>query len=199
MIMSLSLKLRSMASIENVFYLNCMKIIIKVLKKMEKYNLLRRYYLYVILFFFIGSIFMSFFNFRKMNLVKLYVKDKQTDGLVLQKVFIPKASSLNEKIFWILKELISGPINNKYERILDPNIEIKKVIIKRNIAYISFDWMLIDSLYKNPSLVISSIVNSVLLNNREIEGVKILIEDIEPVSTFCNISLQKTFKKSRFM
>ena len=66
---------------------------------------------------------------------------------------------------------------------------------KKNIAYVSFNWKIIDSLHKNPAFVISSIVNSILMNIREIEGVKILIEDIEPVSTLGNISLSGTFNE----
>ena len=155
----------------------------------------KKYYLIVIVLFFIGTLFMSVYNSRKMNTVRLLMKDSQSQYLVLQKACIPRTSSLNDKIFWILKELISGPINNRYERVLDPDIEIQRIVIRKNIAYVSFNWQIIDSLHKNPVLVISAIVNSILINIREIEGVKILIEDIEPVSTLGNISLNGTFNE----
>lgn len=155
---------------------------------------IRNYYLIAVVTFFIGSSLLSLTGTKKMQTVKLFLKDRHTGDLVIQRHPIPKTSSQNEEIFWILKELISGPNSNQFERIFDPNIEVKKIIIKKNIAYISFDWKFIDSLYENPSLAIRSIVNSILFNIRGLEEVKILIEGIEPVSTFCNISMQKGFK-----
>jgi hypothetical protein len=137
---------------------------------------------------------LTLFDEKKMVSVKLFLKERNSDTLVTHKSLIPKTNSINEKIFWILKELISGPIGNNYERMFDPNIEVKEIIIKRNTAYISFDWTFINSLYDNPSLVIHSIVNSVLINIRELKEIKILIEGIEPVSTFCDISLESTFR-----
>jgi hypothetical protein len=129
-----------------------------------------------------------------MRTVKLLLKDQNTGDLVVHRSYIPRSSSINEDVFWIIKELISGPFNNKYESMFDPNIEVKDIIIKRNTAYISFDWGMIESLYENPSLAVRSIVDSILLNNRELEEVKILIEGVEPVSTFSEISLQHGFK-----
>jgi hypothetical protein len=155
----------------------------------------RKYYLIVIVIFFLGTLFMSIQNSRKMHTVRLLMKERQSQYLVLQKAYIPRTSSLNDKIFWILKELISGPIGNQYERVLDPDIEIQRIVIRKNIAYVSFNWQIINSLHKNPAFVISCIVNSILINIKEIEGVKILIEDIEPVSTLGNISLSGTFNE----
>jgi hypothetical protein len=156
----------------------------------------KKYYLTIILIFFLGSLFLSVQNSRKNNRVKLLMKDKHSQYLVLQKTFIPRTTSLNEKIFWILKELISGPISDRYERVFDPDIEIQRIIIRRNTAYVSFNWKIIDSLYKNPALAVSAIVDSILINIREIDKVKILIEDIEPVSTMGNIALNGTFRES---
>ncbi|UCB46143.1 MAG: GerMN domain-containing protein [Spirochaetota bacterium] len=155
----------------------------------------RKYYFIVIVIFFLGTLFMSIQNSRKVHTVRLLMKERQSQYLVVKKVCIPRSSSSNDKIFWILKELISGPISNQYERVLDPDIEIQRIVIRKNIAYVSFNWKIIDSLHKNPAFVISSIVNSILMNIREIEGVKILIEDIEPVSTLGNISLGGTFNE----
>jgi hypothetical protein len=154
----------------------------------------RLYYIIAVTLFFIFSCAMSLIEIRKMETVKLFLKERKSESLVIQKSSIPQTNSLNDKIYWILKELISGPIQNNYERIFDPNIEVMDIIVKRNTAYISFDWTFIDSLYKNPSLAIDSIVDSILLNVRELSEVKILIEGIEPVSTFCNISLQRAFQ-----
>jgi hypothetical protein len=72
---------------------------------------------------------------------------------------------------------------------------VQKVIVREGIAYVSFGWMLTESLQKEPVMVVRAIVNSVLLNNRELDGVKILIEGIEPVGTFSNISLDETFRR----
>ena len=155
---------------------------------------IRKYYLIVVVVFFIGACLLSLTGARKMQTVKLFLKDRHTGNLVIQRHLIPKTSSLNEEIFWILMELISGPNSIRFDRIFDPNIEVKKIIVKKNIVYISFDWSVIESLYDNPSLAIRSIVNSILFNIRELKEVKILIEGIEPVSTFCNISLQNGFK-----
>lgn len=160
---------------------------------MKTFNI-KRYYYIIVTALFILSCVLTMFNEKKMVSVKLFLKERNNDTLVAHKSFIPKASSINEKIFWILKELISGPIGNNYERMFDPNIEVKDIIIKQNTAYISFDWTFINSLYDNPSLVIHSIVDSVLINIRELKEIKILIEGIEPVSTFCDISLESTFR-----
>lgn len=156
---------------------------------------LKRYFLAVIVFFFAVSILLTVLNSRRTRSVRLFVKDRGSQYLVLQKAMIPKSSSAHEKIFWILKELISGPTGHRYERILDPDIEIQRIVIRKDIAYVSFDWKLVDSLYENPKLVIGAITNSILLNIKQIEGVKILIEDVEPVSTLGGVSLGKTFKK----
>ncbi len=155
---------------------------------------IRLYYIMAVALFFIFSCVMSLISTRNMVTVKLLLKERKSENLVVQKSSIPQTSSLNDRIYWILKELISGPIQNNYERIFDPNIEVKEIIVKRNTAYISFDWTFIDSLYKNPSLAIDSIVDSILMNVHELKEVKILIEGIEPVSTFCNLSLQRAFQ-----
>lgn len=150
-----------------------------------------------VLFFFAGSLVFSILSLRKTESAKIFVKDKGSQHLVLHKVGIPKANSENEQVFWILKELISGPTGDRYERILDPNIEIRRVIVRKDIAYVSFDWKLIDSLYRNPTLVVRAITNSIMLNTRRIEGVKILVEGIEPVSTLGSVSLGNTFRKTK--
>ena len=154
----------------------------------------KNYYLIIVTVFFICAIVLNLIDNRKMKTVKLFLKDRNTGKLVIHRSYVPRSSSINEDVFWIIKELISGPFSNKYDRMFDPNIEVKEIIIKRNIAYISFGWSMIDSLYANPSMAVRSIVDSILLNIRELKGVKILIEGIEPVSTFNNISLQNTFK-----
>lgn len=157
-------------------------------------NKRKSYYLLFFTAFFICSIVINLTGASKMRTVKLFLKDQNTGDLVIHRSYIPRSSSTNEYVFWIIKELISGPFNNQYEGMFDPNIEVKEIIIKSNVAYISFDWNMIDSFYENPSLAVRSIVDSILLNIRELEEVKILIEGIEPVSTFSEISLQKTFK-----
>ncbi len=152
------------------------------------------YYLIAVVVFFIVSATITIVNEKKMVTVKLFFKDRDSEKLVVQRALIPKTNSINERIFWILKELISGPVQSQYERILDPNIEVKEVIIKRKTAYLSFNWLLINSLHKNSTLVLDSIIKSVLVNVKELDEVKILVEGIEPVSTFYGISLEKTFK-----
>jgi hypothetical protein len=159
-------------------------------------RVIKRYFLAVIIVFFAGSVFLSVQNCRKTRSVRLCVKDSASEHLVLQKTIIPKSSSAYEKVFWILKELISGPTESRYERILDPNIEIQRIVIRKGIAYISFDWNLVDSLYENPRLVIGAITNSILLNIRQIKGVKILIEDVEPVITMGGVCLGNTLKNN---
>jgi hypothetical protein len=158
---------------------------------------LRRVLFAAVLFFFAGSLVFSVLSLRKTKSARIFVKDKGSGHLVLQKVVIPKTSSENERVFWILRELISGPTGDRYERILDPNIEIRRVIVRKGIAYVSFDWKFIDSLYMNPALVVRAITSSIMLNIRRIEGVKILVEDIEPVSTLGDVSLGSTFRKTK--
>jgi hypothetical protein len=154
---------------------------------MDKERKIQWFYIISILALFFLAIVASLFGERKMVHVKLYVKDRSTGELVLQKALIPATSSVNEKVYWILKELISGPVKSEYERILDPNIEIEKVIVEDRTVYVSFDWRLIDSLHGNPRPILDAIVKTVLMNVRELDHVKILVEGIEPVSTFCDV------------
>jgi hypothetical protein len=156
---------------------------------------MKRYFLIALVLFFACSLFFNFYSTRSTQRITIFVKDKQTQRLVTERVQVPNTKSLNDRVFWVLKELISGPTESRYERILDPDIDVQKVIVREGIAYISFGWMLTESLQKEPVMVVRAIVNSVLLNNRELEGVKILIEGIEPVSTFSSISLDVTFRQ----
>lgn len=125
----------------------------------------------------------------------LYVKDKKSGVLVTRKVAVPSAADRNDRISWIVRELISGPTGNRYERIFSPDLDVQKIIVEKGTAYISFGWQLVDALQKEPAIAIASIVNSVLANVNALEEVKILIEGIEPVSTFSGISLQNGFTK----
>ena len=160
---------------------------------------LRRVLFTAVLFFFAGSLLFSVLGLRKTKPAKIFVKDRGASRLVVQKVPRPKADSENERVFWILKELISGPTGDRYERILDPDIEIRRVIVKKDIAYVSFDWKLVESLYKDPALVVRAITNSITTNIRRIERVKILVEDVEPVSTLGGgVQLGRTFTKSKY-
>lgn len=161
---------------------------------MVKERKIQWFYMASILVLFLLAVFMSLLSERKMVRVKLYVKDRSTGQFVLQKAFIPATNSVNERVYWILKELTSGPVKSEYERILDPNIEIEDVIVEGRTVYVSFDWRLVDSLHGNPRSVLDVIVKSVLMNVRELDKVKILVEGIEPISTFCGISLQKKLR-----
>ena len=156
---------------------------------------MKRYFIIALILFFVVAIFLNFYSTRSTQRIKIFVKDKQTQRLVTSKVQVPNTKTLNERVFWVLKELISGPTESRYERIFDPDIDVQKVIVREGIAYVSFGWMLTESLQKEPVMVVRAIVNSVLLNNRELDGVKILIEGIEPVCTFSNISLDETFRR----
>lgn len=157
---------------------------------------LERYYLYVILLFLLGSLFFNFFENKRLVRVKLCMKDKQSGKLVIQKRTIPQTSTTEEKIYWILRELASGPVDNKYEKILDPNIEIKNVIVRQSTAYVSFNRSFVDSLYENSSYALCSVTHSILLNIRELDGIKILIDGIEPVSNLSNLSSFKINRRS---
>ena len=154
-----------------------------------------RVFLILLTVFFLSGVFHQVMSTRATQKARIYVKDRQTGLLVSEKVIIPNTRDKNEKLFWVLRELISGPAGGAYERIFNPNIEIQKVIIRGKVAYISFGWNLVESLHAEPNLVIRSIVNSALANIRGLKGVKILIDGIEPVSTFGGISLLDTFRK----
>jgi len=154
-----------------------------------------RCFLVLLTLFFLISIFYQIMSTKATKRARIYVKDRQTGELVSEKVIIPNTMDQTETLFWVLKELVSGPAGGEYERIFNPNIEIQKVIIREKIAYVSFGWNLVESLHAEPKLVIQSIVNSALANIRGLKGVKILIEGVEPVSTFCSISLLNTFKQ----
>jgi len=161
---------------------------------MKKCSVTGCFLLFLILFFLI-SVFYQVISAKTTEKVRIYVKDRQTGSLVSEKIIIPNTSDDTEKLFWVLKELISGPAAGRYEKIFNPNIDIQKVIIRGKIAYISFGWKLVESLHTDPELVIQSIVNSALENVRGLKGVKILIDGVEPVSTFCSISLLSTFRQ----
>jgi hypothetical protein len=157
-------------------------------------NLGRKIFFMLLIFLFLMSVLYQIVSTKETKKARIYVKDRQTGLLVSEKVIIPNTTDQDEKLFWVLKELISGPAEAKYEKIFNPNIEIQKVIIRQKIAYVSFGWNLVDSLHDEPKLVIQSIVNSTMANIKSLKGVKILIDGIEPVSTFCGISLLHTFK-----
>lgn len=150
-------------------------------------------YFLVLMLLFLGSVFLQATSARSTEKVRLYLKDRATGQLVAQRVVVPSTSDPREKLFWILKELISGPTGARYERIFSPDIDVQSIIIRKDTAYISFGWNLVESLHQHPSLAVAAIVNSVLLNMRGLEEVKILIEGVEPVSTFGDVSLLKTF------
>jgi hypothetical protein len=152
-------------------------------------------YFLVLVLLFLGSVTFQMTSARSTERVRLYMKDRATGQLVSRKVVIPSATDPCEKLFWILKELISGPTGARYERIFSPDIDVQSIIIRRGTAYISFGWSLVESLHQNPSLAVAAIVNSALLNVRGLEEVKILIEGVEPVSTFGNVSLLETFTR----
>ena len=150
-------------------------------------------YFLVLMLLFLGSVFLQATSARSTEKVRLYLKDRATGQLVAQRVVVPSTSDPREKLFWILKELISGPTGARYERIFSPDIDVQSIIIRKDTAYISFGWNLVESLHQHPSLAVAAIVNSVLLNMRGLEEVKILIEGGEPVSSFGDVSLLKTF------
>jgi hypothetical protein len=154
---------------------------------MRKY--IKRYFLFLLITFFSVSLFFNFYGNRSTAKIKILVKDRESQRLVMEKVNIPNTESPNERIFWVLKE------QSKYERLFNPDIDVQKVIIREGIAYVYFGWMLVESLQDEPVLALRAIVNSVFLNNRELDGVKILIEGIEPVCTFSSISLNSTFDR----
>ena len=160
---------------------------------MRKY--IKRYFLFLLITFFSVSLFFNFYGNRSTEKIKILVKDRESQRLVMEKVNIPNTESPNERIFWVLKELISGPTQSQYERLFNPDTDVQKVIIREGIAYVYFGWMLVESLQDEPVLALRAIVNSVFLNNRELDGVKILIEGIEPVCTFSSISLNSTFDR----
>ncbi|MFW6137636.1 MAG: GerMN domain-containing protein [Spirochaetota bacterium] len=155
--------------------------------------MLQKYILYALVGFFVFSLVLSFANSRQKKRVKLFFKSNKSNQLVVQHTLIPQGKSVNEKVFWILKELISGPVDPQFERIFDPTIEIQQIVVDQGIVYISFGWKLINSLHRYPSLAMGSIVDSILLNISNLDGVKILVEGIEPVNTFNNFCLSYTF------
>jgi spore germination protein GerM len=156
---------------------------------------LKRYFLVLLILFLSVSLFFNFYSKRSTSKIKILVKDRASQRLVMARVNIPNTESPNERISWVLKELISGPTQNQYEAMFNPNTDVQKVIIREGVAYVYFGWMLVESLQDEPVLALRAIVNSVFLNHKEIDGVKILIEGIEPVCTFSTISLNGTFDR----
>lgn len=155
----------------------------------------RKCFLIVVSAFFIAGLFLQLKDMKSNEKVKIYVKDTRTGKLTVQGTKIPRTKSEEEKLFWVLKELISGPTSSHYDRLLGPDIEIQNVVIKGGIAYISFGWNIIDSLNREPVLALRSIIKSIFTNFRGLKGVKILIEGIEPVSNYSAFNLSSTFFK----
>jgi hypothetical protein len=156
---------------------------------------IKRYFLLLLIIFFSISLFFNFYSNRSTAKIKILVKDRESQRLVLERVNVPNTESPNEQVLWVLKELISGPTQSQYEKLFNPETDVQKVIIREGIAYVYFGWMLVESLQDEPVLALRAIVNSVFMNNRELDGVKILIEGIEPVCTFSSISLNGTFNR----
>jgi len=155
----------------------------------------KRYFIITVFAFFIAGVFFQLGEMKSNEKVKIYVKDTHTGKLVVYRTKIPRTESVDEKVFWILKELVTGPTSNHYERVLNPDIEIQSVVIKGGIAYVSFGWNLVDSLQKEPVLALRSITKSIFANVKGLKGVKILIEGIEPLSTYSGFKLSSTFLK----
>jgi hypothetical protein len=155
----------------------------------------KRCFIITVFAFFIAGVFFQLGGMKSNEKVKIYVKDTHTGKLVVYRTKIPRAETVDEKVFWILKELVTGPTSNHYERVLNPDIEIQSVVIKGGIAYVSFGWNLVDSLQKEPVLALRSITKSIFANVKGLKGVKILIEGIEPLSTYSAVKLSSTFLK----
>lgn len=150
---------------------------------------LYRYYIYVLAGVFLATAVIGFSDARKMDRIKLFFKDRRTGRLVAQFSSVPRVHSLNERIFWILRELSAGPVDSRYERTVASNMEIEEVIVQGGVAYVSLDWGFVDSLSFNPSLTVQSVVKSILHNVRCLDDVRILIDGVEPVNTFFGLSL----------
>jgi hypothetical protein len=150
---------------------------------------LHRCYIYALAGIFLATAVIGLSDAREMERIKLFFKDRRTGRLVAQFSNVPRVHTLNERVSWILRELSAGPVDSRYERTVDPNMEINEVIVQGRVAYVSLDWGFVDSLSFNPSLTVQSVVKSVLHNVRGLDDVRILIDGVEPVNTFYGLSL----------
>jgi hypothetical protein len=150
---------------------------------------LHRFYIYGLAGVFLATVIIGFSDARKMDKIKLFFKDRRSGHLIAQSSNVPRVQSLNEKVSWILRELSAGPVDNRYERTVDPNMEIQEVIVQGRTAYVSLDWGFVESLRENPSITIQSVVKSILHNVRGLDDVRILIDRVEPVNAFYGLSL----------
>jgi hypothetical protein len=149
---------------------------------------IRRYYLYALAALVVFTGVLNIYQERRMERIKLFFIRRSSGRLAIQRCNVPRVGSTNERIQWIMRELIAGPVDSRYERTVDPQVAVKEIIVQSTTAYISFDWGFVDSLSKNPKLAVQSIVSSVLRNIRELDDVRILIDGIEPVNTFFGAS-----------
>lgn len=114
--------------------------------------------------------------------VDLYFGNPSSDNLVSESRKIAEVFSQKQKITRTIKELIKGP-KGKLIHTIPPTTILKNVRIDSNgVAWLDFSSHLSHDHPGGSSaeiMTIYSIVNTVLLNFREVKKVRILIEDSE--------------------
>ncbi len=125
-------------------------------------------------------------SFQK-EITLFYSKDNYYLEKTYLKVKLPQKEK--EKYKEIIRIFLKGPYDKKYKKFYNANIEIKSIFVQDNIIILNFAKDFAE-LFKGHSLNettlhLYSLVNSILINLPQIDGVQILIEG-EPVNLLNN-------------
>jgi len=114
--------------------------------------------------------------------VDLYFGNPNSDNLIRESREIPKVFSKQQKITKTIEELIKGP-KGKLIRTIPPTTTVKNVRLDSNgVVWLDFSSHLSQDHPGGSSaeiMTIYSIVNTVLLNFRELKKVRILIDGVK--------------------
>lgn len=143
----------------------------------------------------ISAVYITLKDEIKYTGVNLYFFNENTGKLEARREFIPKSRNKAEELKSILYELISGPSDERLESLFKPDVSVQFIAFgKGGEVFLSLNWAAVESLYRYPALAVESLVKSIMSNIKSVRAIKILIDGVEPVSTFGNIKLNRYFK-----
>lgn len=127
--------------------------------------------------------------------VKLYFADREENRLVAETGYIPPAVSVQQRIQFLVNELLRGSKN--LVSVIPQNTELRNVLLdSKETVYLSFSG---DIQKNHPGgvwtelLTIYSLVDTVIENNPEVKRVKLLVEEKEVETLAGHVSTLRPF------
>lgn len=147
----------------------------------ELYNLNLRLYIILLSIFVLTLMLVVFLQNKKYVKIDIYLPEVGRAGFSREVRYIPKSGSRIEKIWWIMNELISGPLDSDNLRVFNPETEIKEIFIEKGIMYINFDWKIVETLQRNYFFATTSIKKTIAKNFSSVKEVRLLVDGVEPI------------------